>query len=130
MVVDGVSDYQMQHYLVRIANLCSKNASAKRSQAGGRDDGRPTFCSPNTSSKVSVSRANSFPWCIKRCCSLVGFDSKAFRIFCLSWSIVVEGGRLGKLRGAFTLREGETMEMLMESSSAGEAEAEGDEGFS
>lgn len=87
----------------------------------GLKEQQPTLCSPNSSSRVSFSRASSLPWCINRCCSLLGFESSTSRIFCLSWPIVVDGGSPGKFRGALTLREGETTEMLTAKSPGGGA---------
>lgn len=118
-MVDDVSYHQVHDHVVRIANLQQKSPSVWHS--GGTEGQKPTFCSPNTSSRVSFSRANSLPWCISRCCSLLGFESSTSRIFCLSWPIVVDGGRPGKSRGALTLREGETMEMWTARSSGGGA---------
>lgn len=92
------------------SRICNKGAVSTALRQTRKEE-QPTLCSPNSSSRVSCSRANSLPWCINRCCSLLGFESSTSRIFCLSWPIVVDGGRPGKSRGALTLREGDTMEM-------------------
>lgn len=43
-----------------------------------------TRCSPNICNRVSSSLASNLPWCIRRCCSLVGLESRVSRMFCLS----------------------------------------------
>jgi len=106
-----VSDDEVDGHLVRSTKLCAA-CQLDMLQEAYLEGVSSTFCSPKTSNKVSLSRLNSLPWWIKRCCSLDGFASKASRIFSFSWPTVVEAGRPVKFNGALTASEGEMIEML------------------